>query len=514
MVKPPKDRKTSNKAWNTTKKILANASSTEQEPSPEIMAQFEGSMFLLPEEEFREAANEEYPIEALGADLAKVIYAATKEIKVSPALAAHCALLALSLATHAHFDVVIRKRRVCLSIGLVSIASSGERKSSVYYTLMKGIERFQQALELKYRKRQSGEDIYGNAPNAPELKRIPIIVMTDPPLEAILINLHRGYPSQALSSDEAGTLLGGYAMCKDNILKFGSGLSSVLEGNQITRVRANGESFILRGKRLTLHLMAQPKIIDHLIGDKQLEDQGFLARLLKVRAEDKAGTRFNSPPNIDREKTIQVFNDRIYALISQPLSFNDLGDLETKDVLVNAKAEKLWDDFTNVVEPKQAKGREYHKIKGFASKIRDNVLKLAGLITLYEGKTEIDERAMSGAIELGYFYIQQELNGLSEYHRAKQQNKEQTVLDKIENLGGSVTLDRLSTNMPRNSGLRGKAAEVRAILETLVATGKLVYTHHKLKKNQTWQMADLADSSKPAKSSAISAICQLLGIKK
>src|SRR5262245_7605587 len=62
-------------------------------------------------------------------------------------------------------------------------------------------------------------------------------------------------------------------------------MNSAWDGKLMQRILAGEDAFVLDNVRLSMHLMAQPQIAGSMLGDNDLNDQGFLARFL-VSAPD------------------------------------------------------------------------------------------------------------------------------------------------------------------------------------------------------------------------------------
>jgi hypothetical protein len=84
--------------------------------------------------------------------------------------------------------------------------------------------------------------------------------------------LKEGRPTAGLFSDEGGQFIGGYAMREEHRLKSAAALSRLWDGKPIDRVRAGDGCFILRGRRLSLHLLVQPRVADRFFCDETLSE--------------------------------------------------------------------------------------------------------------------------------------------------------------------------------------------------------------------------------------------------
>ena len=72
-----------------------------------------------------------YPVDALGGVLGAAVAAIRDIVQAPLALCAQSVLAAASLAAQRHADVLIDGRRCPLSLWLISVAESGERKTAV-----------------------------------------------------------------------------------------------------------------------------------------------------------------------------------------------------------------------------------------------------------------------------------------------------------------------------------------------------------------------------------------------
>lgn len=109
----------------------------------------------------------------------------------------------------------------------------------------------------------------------------PRLLTAEPTIEGLVKSLCHGLPSMGLFSDEGGQFLGGSTISKDNMIKAITHLSTLWDGSPIDRSRAMaGESLRAYDRRLSMHLMLQPRLADRLLQDADIKDQGILGRCL------------------------------------------------------------------------------------------------------------------------------------------------------------------------------------------------------------------------------------------
>jgi hypothetical protein len=187
-----------------------------------------------------------------------------------------------------------------LSLFLVSVAASGERKSACDAEAMWPIRRRETALReahdaegLHYAndraaydrareaalKTSKGDraairaalDALGPAPLPP---LIPMLTCPEPTYEGMCRLLAAGQPSIGIFAAEGGQFVGGHGMSDEARLRTAAGLSALWDGEPIRRVHAGDGITILPGRRVSLHLMAQPTVADLWLRDTLLIDQG------------------------------------------------------------------------------------------------------------------------------------------------------------------------------------------------------------------------------------------------
>jgi Protein of unknown function (DUF3987) len=206
------------------------------------------------------------------------------------AVAGNAVLGVASLACQGYADIELPYGQTSpLSLFLVTIAETGDRKSSADRLAMQGVKTEEARLAAGHNADQAHHrsklEIWNNdrqkiikqADSAeqrqaallalgPEPEPPPRAVLTvqEPTLQGLYRSLKEGQPSQGLFSDEGAAFMGGYAMKEENRQETAAGLSKLWDGDDIRNPRA-GKGYDLVGKRLCLHLMLQPIIAGQLL---------------------------------------------------------------------------------------------------------------------------------------------------------------------------------------------------------------------------------------------------------
>ncbi|WP_068466741.1 YfjI family protein [Candidatus Protochlamydia phocaeensis] len=380
---------------------------------------------------------EAFPFESLGEILGKAAKALYEIIQAPDAICGLSVLGAAALATQTYADVEIDGRQFPLSLFLISIADSGERKSAVDKVALKPIYDWQKMLMKTYleqcQKFTNNRDLWTlkrkeilanpseresqlntlEAEPTPPLK--PIMIVEEPTYQGLVRLLDEGQPSIGLFSDEGGSMFGGWGMNSENMLNTCCGLSGLWDGKPISRIRTN-ESKFLYGRRFSLHLMIQPVVFDQVNSSKILSSQGLLARCLIAHPSSRAGSRSYREINPSLNPDICKYFERIQFILDQPIPVDKnskvSNELNPKVIKLDQEAKLAWINFYNEIEKELHSNGIYHSIKPFASKVPEHVLRIACVITLIENieAALIHIDCLNHAISLGKYFLNESIN--------------------------------------------------------------------------------------------------------
>lgn len=377
-----------------------------------------------------------YPYDALGELLGGAVAAIASAVQVPDALAAQSVLTAAALAAQPHANVVRLGQRIPLAIFGLTVAESGDRKSSADRLALFAHREYQQKLKRVYvhtsrefrNLREAYQKAYAavlektknsepevvaaelNKLNEPVEPQNPIILVDDPTIEGLQKSLLRGHPSQGFFSDEAGQFFGGYAGRPENLLKSVSALSRLWDGAPITRTRSTeGESATRSGCRLSAHLMMQPVVAQEVLTNPMLNGQGLLARFLIAWPASLSGTRLYRDIDPTRDDRLIAFWQRMDALLATPLRLDEQNELSPPDLKLEPAALSAWIRYHDDVEKTLGRGGELHEIKPTAAKSAENALRIAGVIAVTEALTSIPEEIMARAAILSRWYLTEAL---------------------------------------------------------------------------------------------------------
>ena len=377
-----------------------------------------------------------YPVAALG-PLRPAVEAVQGMTQAPVALPAASALAVASLAVQGFADVETLGGFAPVSLYLLTIAQSGERKSSCDKPLLQGLREYEReqteiytevfkkwendtelhdakrksalrdAASSKPEKRTGGEADLAALSDAPEGPILPDRTASEPTLEGLFRAFLQGQPSLGLFSDEAGQFLGGHAMNADNRMKTLGGLNSLWDGSEIKRTRAGDGVFTLRNKRMAMHLMAQPIVMHGFISDPLASGLGFLPRCLICEPASSIGQRLSVNTRRD-DVALDNFAHRLKAVLSHTMpTWDDGRTLKPRRLELTPSARGLLVSFSDTMETAQAPRGGLSHVTGTASKVAEQAARIAGLLTLWADLEAIEVRAevMADAIALAQFYL-------------------------------------------------------------------------------------------------------------
>lgn len=382
----------------------------------------------------------EYPINALSPTLRDAILAIEAMAQVPLSLAAQSVLSAASLAAQGFVNVeTITGKIVPVSLFLLSIAASGDRKSTSDSFAIKPVKDREEQLAMHYEQRKheyaiddaafkaattkakggankSRDDIrrelesVGKPPIPPIQPLLTVDEPTGPGMQRLFAE---AMPALGLFSDEGATFLGGWSMQEENQAATGGMLSKLWDGSPIKRVRADKENGtqILYGRRLCLHLMVQPDIAGKLLGNPAVRNQGLLSRILVAAPKSLKGSRFWVDPSEKHHADLAKYHQRLGRLLSTEFTFRDPQtralDLQIINLTPEAKAKLI--EFSDHCERQLGHGGPYEQIADFASKMTENATRLAATISYFEGGSKaldagLSVQATQAGIALMEFY--------------------------------------------------------------------------------------------------------------
>lgn len=306
------------------------------------------------------------------------------------------------------------------------------------------------------------------APPTPPLD--PVLTAPDPTIEGLHKLMATGEPSLGLFNDEGGSFLGGYSMSEESRLRTAAHLSHLWDGTPVKRVRGSDGVSYLRGRRLTVHLMVQPGIADQFLADDLLKQQGLLSRMLVSSPPSNVGTRFQKPLKRGTPPALKRYQSVMLELmrLKQPRSGPRGQELSPRPLPLSKEALKKWVKFADQCERALAPEGKFKPIQGFANKLAEHVLRIAGVLQIFEDHRAkyISEDALGRAIKIGKYYASEALRLADESAVSVQIRKAEELLIWLQenHIEGLVHLAQVYQYGPTK--IRNAAA-ARSLMRTL-----------------------------------------------
>ena len=378
-------------------------------------------------------AGEPYPVEALGPLKGDVTFVQGQTL-APIAIPAQSALAVASLAVMGFADVETLISRSPTALYFLSIASSGERKSTCDSFFMKQVRAHESEMARQQAKAmgswadetaiwkakrgellnaaKGGDELakqgltdLGPAPVAPPSGDL---VVTEPTYEGLTRAFKEGRPALGVFSDEGGQFLGGNAMNSENRLKTLAAFNDLWGGNPIKRTRQGEGSYTLSGRRVAVHLMIQPIVAKAFMADPQTVDTGFLPRFLITQPVSTIGTRLQANVREGSFMGMGTFGAKLTAILDTKLPMDErTRELKPRLLPLSTEARQLLSAYSDEVELKQGPNQPFRNITGFASKSAEQAARIAGVLTLYEHlhAEEVTAETMQNGITLASYYL-------------------------------------------------------------------------------------------------------------
>ena len=366
-----------------------------------------------------------FPMDALPAvlgDFGRVIQRCTQ---APDAIVGNSMLAAASLAVQPYANVMLPYgASVPTSLYVVTVAESGERKSAVDRLALHAHATFEKVKADEQREAIEQHNKLDKKTKETEvIPREAVFLASDPTVEGLCKLLHAGLPSVGVFSAEGGRFLGGHGMSDETALRTAAGLSLFWDGAPVDRVRSGDGSSKLFGRRVALHLMAQPRATFQWLSNPVLRDQGLFSRCLVAYPQSTAGRRMFRNERADETPAAAAYVARMAALLGGTWPINEFHELQPQHLGIGGAARSLWIEMHDQIESSIA--GDLKPIRALASKAAEHMGRIAGVFTLVNdpGATAITEESMHRAALLMEFYLAEalRLSGVQPQHERADQ---------------------------------------------------------------------------------------------
>lgn len=380
-----------------------------------------------------------------------------------------------------------------ISLNMLIIAESGERKTSADNVFSRSIREWVDATRMDYSRKfkeasaqqevweiktkACRETIKAATKDASKIKdsemaemeleklcvtkpkhsKPPTILYSDVNAASLGQDLTDNYPSAALWSAEGMVFAGSAGMNKDNIIPMLGLLNTLWDNGEYENTRKLVDSVKIKGARLTVSLMMQNIIFEQMSQSRNCvaRGSGNLARFLISRPTSTIGFRPYREPAEERPY-MDVFNARITELLNSPFNRDENGRLAPGCLEMADDAKAAWVEFFDRVELNLKESEEYGTVRDFGSKSAENAARLAAIFHIMEhGPTgEIGAKAVTSACTLMQWYLDEALRVMNLQIREKQTSDLDALFKWIINEFDETAFSRRHANQNGPGGLR------------------------------------------------------------
>jgi putative DNA primase/helicase len=381
-----------------------------------------------------------FPVDALGDVLGPAARAIHDRVRAPMAIGGQSVLAAATLVVQAHADVQLPTNQVRpLSGFYLTVAATGERKTASDNEALWPLRRRELALREKH---DPDLSVYTNdklawdkarekavklgkgdrgaikqaldalgPPPMPPLE--PLLTCPEPTFEGMCKLFAVGWPSLGIFASEGGQFIGGHGLSDDTKLRTAAGLSAAWDGEAIKRVRAGDGVMVLPGRRLAMHLMAQPDVASVMLNDPLLTDQGILSRVLVTAPDPASGTRMWREAAPASDVALKRYGARLLDILEMPLplAVGQANELEPRSLPLAPEARRRWIAFADHVEGAITPNGDLDPVRGLANKLPEHAARMAAVLTLVRDihAGEIAGAEMEAGIALAEHYAAEAL---------------------------------------------------------------------------------------------------------
>jgi (2Fe-2S) ferredoxin len=231
----------------------------------------------------------------------------------------------------------------------------------------------------------------------------------------------RTQPFLGLFSSEAGEMFNGHAFQggRNDISKsieMTTGLTNMWDGNELVRQTGQTESNLrLRNRAVNMMFFLQEATVRDVLSNKMFSEQGFVHRLLITQAESQPDPQITDIDEYFRQRQLQKqslepFHERILDIISTPLRTVEdrIFELDPLILEMTASARNILVDYRN--RNRNRAREDLERYAGFAERLTEQMLRIAGTLAVFDLKTVIDDASMLAAGDLMDYFCEQRLN--------------------------------------------------------------------------------------------------------
>ncbi|NWC91058.1 MULTISPECIES: YfjI family protein [unclassified Pseudomonas] len=366
--------------------------------------------------------------------ISAAVHEVSANVKAPLPLIFSSALTAMSVGLQGLYDV--KKPNggtVPCSLMILTIANSGERKSTVENIFLAGLRRIQDQMADRYAGELSvwktklkiwelkdktiqrnivnrvnkGADttederrLFEHAAMNPKKPRKFKMLYEDSTSQALFRGLHQDFPSAGLISGEGAGVLNGPAL--NDLTKQ----NSIWSGDSVVVDRVTTESYQLDDARLTVSLMVQESAFTGYmqVRGETSRGSGLWARFLVCQPASTQGSRRIDGVAINKEHS-ELFSERLCHYVERNIELLGKNKQRREVISFSLEAAQRWVQLGNEIETQIGQIGRFKSASDHASKLADNIARLAALFHCFEKfEGDISVSTLNIAISIGKWY--------------------------------------------------------------------------------------------------------------
>lgn len=367
------------------------------------------------------------------------------------ALAMPAVLGIVNLAVMPHYKIdSILFGEIPLSLYILCMLPTGMRKSTNYNEVSVGIEQFEKRMwdNLKdepirvkietsmFQKalKQYEKDMESHA-NAVQIPGNTTIAPVPPPevrpretanyrlkkatLNGIIDQL-RGQPFVGLFSAEAGEMFNSHSFQggrdQSRSIEMSAALTSMWDGTVIERQTGIQDNNVrLHNRAVNMMFFLQEETIRDFLNNPMYSSQGFVHRILITQAERTEDpltdlTDVGMTQIARLRARLDPFHNHIEHLISQRMHLlpDRHFELDRHTITISPEAREVFECYINA--NKDRAQRDLHNWAGFAERLYEHALRIAGTLAAFEQSMQVDQNTALAAVDLMDYFTEQRVN--------------------------------------------------------------------------------------------------------
>ena len=408
---------------------------------------------------------DKFPIECLPEIIRECVVETCSYTQVPIAFASSTAL-GVAAASVQHLANVARDDQTVgpISLYVLNILRSGERKSTIHKLFQKGFRDRQAELIKNFKDSSSDSNI--NDSSGQSQIRLPVILFEDVTMQALSLDISLGEKCALLSSSEGGTIFGGIGMKGENLMGALAFLNKAWDGESQAMTRKQTQSSYIDHYRLSSLISSQKKSLDEWLSKSVglAEGMGFLARFLICIPRSQIGHRLyikapSYTPCLDKFSNSSLDSLRIKTDLTKP-----------RILRLSKNAHEIWVEYFDKIERSQAKDGKYENHTAAASKSAEQAARIAAVFTLFGNHQaeRVETVEMERGIRIAEWFLDESMKLSTTINTPKSNQDAEKILKwlKIRQKSSDqpITPRELSQDGPNSLRGKSKRDEVLKIL--------------------------------------------------